>query len=99
MKTEDYKKLREWSGKFEESRHGYVRATKNDMERFSAVYQEIYGKPVTQSQKTCPRCILKLFKSVGEDFWAFEKSVAYKKLLKEEHGKPETDDTGTQENE
>ncbi len=98
MKTEDYKKLREWSDRFEQTRCGYVRATKSDMDRFGQVYQEVYGKPITQSQRTCPRCILKLFKAVAEDFWAFEKSPAYKKLLKQEHGEPETDNTGTEEN-
>jgi ribosomal protein S27AE len=84
MTTENYKKLREWSDRFEQTKCGYVRATKSDMERFSSVYKEIYGKPVTQSQRTCPRCILKLFKQVAEDYWAFEKSPAYKKLIKSE---------------
>lgn len=84
MTTEDYKKLRPWAGKFEESRHGYVRATRGDMDAFGAVYQEVYGTPITQSQKTCPRCIIKLFQRVAADFWGFEKSPAYKKLIKSE---------------
>lgn len=86
MTTENYKKLRPWAGKFEESRHGYVRATRTDMDRFSEVYQEVYGSPVTQSQKTCPRCIIKLFQRVAADYWGFEKSPAYKKLIKSEQG-------------
>ena len=91
MKTEDYKKLREWSEKFAQTKCGYVRVTKGDMERFATLYKEVYDKPVTQSQKTCPHCVLKLFKAVAEDFWAFEKSPAYKKLIKSEQ-QQETND-------
>ena len=92
MKTEDYKKLREWSDRFAQAKCGYVRATRSDMERFSQVYLEIYGTPITQAQKTCPRCIVKLFQRVGEDYWAFEKSPAYKKLIKSEQERPESTD-------
>lgn len=94
MTTENYKKLREWSDRFEQTRCGYVRATKSDMDRFGQVYLEVYGKPINQSQRTCPRCILKLFKAVAEDFWAFEKSPAYKKLIKSE--RDENNDTSTE---
>lgn len=84
MTTDNYKKLREFAGKFEESRHGYVRATRTEMDRFSEVYKEVYGREVSRSQRTCPHCIFKLFKTVAEDFWAFEKTPAYKKLMKSE---------------
>lgn len=96
MTTEQYKKLREFADKYEESRHGYVRATKTDMDRFSVVYKEVYGREVNRSQRTCPHCIFKLFKTVAEDFWAFEKTPAGKKLLKRER---EGNDADAQDNE
>lgn len=84
MTTEQYKKLRKYAGKFEETRHGFVRVTRTEMDEFSSIYWEIYGKEVTRNQRTCPHCVLKLFKQVAGDFWNFEKSPAYKKLVKAE---------------
>lgn len=84
MTTKQYVALRPYAEKFNTSRAGYVRVTKTEMDAFSDVYKDIYGKEVNRSQRTCPRCILKLFKAVAEDFWAFEKSPAYKKLMKSE---------------
>ena len=54
MTTDSYKKLRAFSDKFEESRHGYVRATKSEMDRFSEVHKEVYGSEITRAQRTSP---------------------------------------------
>lgn len=93
MTTQQYKKLREFEEKFNETSRGYVRVTRTEMDRFSEIYREIYGKEVNRTQRTCPHCIMRLFKTVGEDYRKFEQSPAYKKLMKKENGTGETNDT------
>ena len=91
MTTEQFIKLREFEGKFDETTRGYVRVTRSEMDRFSEIYREIYGKEVNRTQRTCPTCILRLFKTVANDYWNFKKTPAYKKLVKKENGTGETD--------
>ena len=51
MTTKQYVALRPYAEKFNTSRAGYVRVTKTEMDAFSDVYKDIYGKEVNRSQR------------------------------------------------
>lgn len=81
MKGETYKKLKEYEGIMQVAANcGYVRMTRPQTEEFSALYEEVYGKPMTRQQKTCGRCLQKAVVGVWTEYQKYKSSPWGKKI-------------------
>ena len=81
MKTEIYKKLKEFDAKFiSASNTGFVRFSAPEVERFSSILAEYRGTPLSRQERSCPRCFFKTLKEVGNDYFKFKNSPRGKKV-------------------
>lgn len=87
MTKEVYKKLKEYESKFQTVLHGnFVRFTTKELDAFNEVLKEHNGKGLTQSQRTCPHCLLTAVKQVAGEYYKYKESPWGRKAEKELNG-------------
>lgn len=84
MKTEIYKKLKPYEAYLEQSQRDYMRVPSKDFNELAKIYAEHFGKPLTQSERTCGHCQLRALKRLAADYFKFKESPYCKGLEKQE---------------
>lgn len=97
MKLQDFKNFQPFEANLRSALHSnYVRFYSHNFKPFADAVKEWRGKEVTSSEKTCPRCLLKLCKQVAEEYFRYAASPKGKAWLKngDENG-GETEENGS----
>lgn len=69
---------------------GWVRMTKQQLEVYAPLYEQASGKPFTQSQRNCPRCVINALRDGWTLYKKYKDSPAGRKVDKElENGESE----------
>lgn len=85
MTTEVYKKLKQYETKFQTAVYSnFVRFTSTELNAFNEILKEHDGKGLTNSQRTCPRCLLNAIKTVAAEYYKFKDSPWGKRIEKQE---------------
>ncbi len=67
---------------------GWVRMTRQELEKFAPLYAEATGRALTPSQRTCPRCVINALKEGWKVYEKYKNSKNGKKVDDErEEGK------------
>lgn len=83
MKLQDFKNFQPFEAQLKSALHSnYVRFYSNNFKPFADAVKEWRGNEVTNSEKTCPRCLLKLCKQVAEEYFRYASSPKGKAYLK-----------------
>lgn len=83
MKLQDFKNFQPFEAQLKSALHNnYVRFYSNNFKPFAEAVKEWRGSEVTNSEKTCPRCLLKLCKQVAEEYFRYASSPKGKAYLK-----------------
>ncbi len=83
MKLQDFKNFQPFEAQLKSALHNnYVRFYSNNFKPFADAVKEWRANEVTNSEKTCPRCLLKLCKQVAEEYFRYASSPKGKAYLK-----------------
>ena len=77
MTKEQYEELSKWSQQLRWAKlSNFIHLNNSEFGEIAALYAEVYGEGLTQSQKGCNTCRLKAMKRLYDSFEAYEQELA-----------------------
>lgn len=85
MNNDTFKRLQEFEIQLRSAvNSNYARMSNIAFEKFADIYAEMYGTPLTKSQKNCSSCRLTALKKVGNEYFTYKPKGRPPKIKNEE---------------
>lgn len=82
MKKEHYDILNKYDEKLDKALHGnYCRFTPSEFDEVAIVFKEMYGVAVTQAERNCSTCKMRILKQLGRAFVEAKKQYSAAKNI------------------
>ena len=95
MTYEIYKRLEAFETPLMSARNtNYARVPHKDLAELESIVKELRGNGLTQSEKSCTSCFLKLLKWLAEELLKYRNSPRGRAKIEKENGKEGTEEDG-----
>lgn len=76
MTQEQFEKLIEFEAPITNAyKNSFLHLPASEFNKIAAIYDEIYEKPLTKSQRNCNTCRLNALKRLGMDYWNYKNKI------------------------
>lgn len=75
MTKEQYTKLNKFETQLNQSLRNFVRMTMGEFEAVSHIYEDMYHKAVTNQEKSCNSCRLRILKQLAVEYNKYKEKI------------------------